>query len=390
MPALAFRPGVPSSFVLLNLALLLVHVAQGIFVSLLAVLLNSIDPGLPVTTIAGLAVGSTYFFSVVMAPVSGWRFSLPGAAFLTCSGACLVAFSHVWLGIGCIAGGIGYCRPAVQAQIARHCPPQLDLRRAFAIYGVVVNLAYVAGPFCADVLRIHIGWRSVFLLVAGVSAVAGVLGLWANLRSIADKMEVLGDEELHSVAPLFLITLLGCIAVVYCLQAQLVGCLAILVESPDTRPIRALGQLTLTAGTLASLHGLLAIAGGIAYSAFARRRDLHSGWLSVWGLVLYSIGFATLALVSYPASQSWVVVAFVFFSGAESLMSPSLLALGSRLAGARRALFWLAAFAGYLSGGMLGELWSRLRHLYYLGGLALLCLLIGGLLLVRSDDKGWR
>lgn len=375
----------PPGFALLLLSSFVAHTAfSGVF-AMLAVFLADSGTEASALSLSSLAAGLSYLVSVALASRADWRGMFPSALALGAVGCWLTASDQRLAGISLVILGAGAMRPSVlvclEAQRGR-----IEAEQAMAFYSVVLNGGFVAGPLLADWLRLQHGWSVAFLALAAIAGVGLGAGLWAvserppQPHAVAIENAPTGDHP-----PWLLVSVLLSVACFYAYSQQAVGSIALLVDREST-PLR-LGQLelTLTAGRIAALHGLLVALGALPLARFAL------GPLGVvLGQALYCVALLIFSRASSPVPGHEILLAFCALSLAESVSGPSLLALGMRFRRSRRGFFWLAAVAGMLGSGLYSLQWTRWSHREYFLYAALLPVVVGLLVLWRSARGGWR
>jgi POT family proton-dependent oligopeptide transporter len=122
------------------------------------------------------------------------------------------------------------------------------------------------------------------------------------------------------------------------------------------------------------------------------------------GALIVALAYALLAIVSWQAGSDradwlWLVAFFVLFTTGELFILPTGLGLFARLAPPRLgattvAAWYLAIFAGSLSAGLVGMLWSRMEPGAYFALLSAIAVAAALLLYfldpaVRRVDRSW-
>jgi dipeptide/tripeptide permease len=380
MVAMARSP-VRRHFILSIVASGFAYAVNATYTSLLAVYLHDTEAKAPALSLSALIIGTSFLMSVFLASIADRRPSFPVALALLSLGAASLTYSAK-VGFLLIILGTGLLRPAIMSRIAKARPEGMSREQAFRFLVGTINLAYIAGPLLADELRFRAGWYWVHISMA---AIAGLAALFGVARIGRERPEASPQRDIKRINRLLLVILVA-VTLFYGIAAQCTGALSLLVEQ-DTTPL-SIGPWTyvLHAGGLAAVHGLLVLAGSFICRL---RSTISSATLSVLGLVVYSAAFALLGGIGYPASQWWLIAAFILLSAGETIVSPSLLAFGSRIAGGRRGLYWLASGAGYGIGGAVGVLWERWSHASYFGTIAGACLVVASLVLWRARDPEW-
>jgi MFS family permease len=374
----------PPGLTLLFLSSFIAHVAfSGVF-AMLAVFLADSETEASALSLSGLAAGLSYLVSVALASRADSRAMFPSALALCAFGCWLTASDQRLVGIALVILGLGAMRPAVLARIEAQ-RGGLAAERAMAWYTIVLNAGFVAGPLLADHLRLHYGWSVAFLALAVIAGVGLAAGLLAVSGMPQPRTQTPNDVAVGDHPPWLLVAVLLSVAGFYAYSQQAVSSIALLVDR-ESAPMR-LGhfELTLTAGRIASIHGLLVALGALPLARFTL------GPLGVvLGQALYCGALLIFSRASSPMPGGDVLLAFFVLSLAESISGPSLLALGARFRRSRRGLFWLAGVAGMLGSGLYSSQWTRLNHREYFLYAATFPVVIGLLVLWRSTRGGWR
>jgi hypothetical protein len=364
------RPGLVSTLT----ASFLERLASSITTTLLAVYLTEAGWATSVATMtAGAVLGASYLVSVLAAPHAGARWALSISMMLLASSFASLLGGATLIAVGLLPIASGLYRPAIMLQLDSR-RGSLGTEQVMARYLFLLNLAYLLGPVTADTLRLRVGWAGVFVLCL----VACVASLALSLAT-AQLVETPPTRSSAGPSPR-LAVVLAAVIVCYGLHQQTIGPLALICEVESTPMMLLRHAQRLHAGGLAGLHGALVL-GGMGLRMVWRwpaRWPLFTGM----GLVISALAFAVLAFATYPLPQNCLVLALMLLSIGETLTGPGLLALGAKLAGFRRSLYWLAAALGYLGGGALSVLWGCLSHRTYL-------LTIGGVCLVSATLLTW-
>lgn len=374
----------PPGFALLLFSSFVAHTTfSGVF-AMLAVFLADSETEASALSLSSLAAGLSYLVSIALASRADWRGMFPSALALGAFGCWLVASNQRFVGIALVILGMGAMRPAVLARLAAQ-RGGIESERVMARYTVVLNSGFVAGPLLADWLRLRHGWSVAFLALAAIAGVGLGAGLWAVNEKPQPRVSALAETPTGDHPPWLLVAVLLSVACFYAYSQQAVSSIALLVDREST-PLR-FGQLelTLTAGRIAALHGLLVALGALPLARFTL------GPLGiVLGQALYCLALLIFSRAGSPVPGREVLLAFGVLSLAESVSGPSLLALGARFRKSRRGLFWLSAVAGMLGSGLYSLQWTRWSHREYFLYAAILPVVVGLLVLWRSTRGGWR
>lgn len=338
-----------------------------------SVYLSQHYPNLPASTIAGAVVAGSYLASVMLAPSASLRGLRYG---LVCSAvglACLTRSDP--LAVALVAIGSGWARPSYQRLVADLRPDSMTASRAFAIYSVVVNLAYVVGGVGADWLRLSHGWRGLF----GSAACATALASLATLSIPAPQTTAPHPSDQPIPLGFSAWALLAAVATYFLASAQFQTVIPLIAERETFG-----GWLALKAGSLGAVHGFAVLCLTLVQSA--RTGSEGSPFAVASGIVMIGMCFVGLATLHYPTHTIGVLISVAIMSVGETWVSNHMQALGSRLAGLGRSAYWLAAAVGYLMSALWSIRWTTLSHGSFFLAVGAICFLVS-LLVLRAFSR---
>lgn len=377
MPTRARSAG---QFQLLLSVSLLTAIAQGAWLTTMAVFLAERYPASIVPAMASGATGLSYLLSVLLASWGGLRYLRVGVVLLALG--LLLVSRVVWLGALLTILGSGWLRPVFITMVRDARPQEISAGRAFSIFTVLINVGWVIGSLAADAVRFSLGWSWLYVSMALLPMVA--LGLSGRIQQPAAAAD---EQRATKSAPLAaaLFGLLPAVVCFYLVSAQAQSVLPLLAEA-ETIPLHiGAHSVAMTAGLLAATHGGAVLL--IALCLSVRQVSIGAVSLLVGGLLLLCTSLVLLAVAKYPVASSWVYLAVLVLSVGESFAAPSMMALGSKLVGLGRNAYWLAATAGYAGSALLGTAWPRWTHAGYFGLLAAFCVIVA-VLVVASTQEG--
>ncbi len=312
-------------------------------------------------------------------------------------GASVMAAGHFMMGfetllyvaLATIALGNGLFLPTLPSQI-NDLYAEGDPRRGWAynVYYLGINIGGFLAPLLCGTLGELYGWHVGFAL-AGLGMLAGLLiYLWGQRylpteprRAGNDPEPVRGGMALPTAMVLAAVAL--SVTVFRGAYEQAGNTVALWA---DAGVDRALGAWTVPMTWFQSLNPLLVMAmTPMLLAGWKRRADsgrdtsparrMATGALIVAGA--YLMLCAVEALSGGKAHWLWLVAFFGVYTFGELFILPTGLGLFARLAppgfGATTVAAWyLTIFAGSLSAGVVGTLWSRMTHTAYFALLAAL------------------
>ena len=347
--------------------------------------------------IYGTYTACAYFTPIVGGVIAdrllGKRRAIIIGASVMAAGHFMMAFEPLlYVALATIALGNGLFLPTLPSQI-NDLYAEGDPRRGWAynVYYLGINIGGFLAPLLCGTLGELFGWHVGFGL-AGLGMLAGLLiYLWGQRylpaeqgRAVAAPAVARGRMGLPTVMVLAGVAL--SVTVFRGAYEQAGNTVALWA---DTGVDRALGAWTVPMTWFQSLNPLLVMAmTPMLLAGWKRRADagqdtsparrMATGALIVAGA--YLLLSAVDAVSGGKAHWLWLVLFFGVYTFGELFILPTGLGLFARLAppgfGATTVAAWyLTIFAGSLSAGLVGTLWSRLPHPTYfalLAGLAVI------------------
>jgi len=318
-------------------------------------------------------------------------------------GASIMAAGHFMMGfenllfvaLATIALGNGLFLPTLPSQI-NDLYAEGDPRRGWAynVYYLGINIGGFLAPLLCGTLGEVFGWHVGFA-VAGLGMLAGLLiYLWGQRYLPAEQRKADGaPTAVTSVArgrmglPTVLVLAAVALSVTVFRGAYEQAGNTVALWA-DTGVDRALGSWTVPMTWFQSLNPLLVMAMtpvllvGWKKNADAGRDTSPALRMATGALIVagaYLMLCAVSALAGGKAHWLWLVAFFGVYTFGELFILPTGLGLFARLAppgfGATTVAAWyLTIFAGSLSAGLVGTLWSRMPHTAYFALLAALAI----------------
>jgi len=318
-------------------------------------------------------------------------------------GASIMAAGHFMMGfenllfvaLATIALGNGLFLPTLPSQI-NDLYAEGDPRRGWAynVYYLGINIGGFLAPLLCGTLGEVFGWYVGFA-VAGLGMLAGLLiYLWGQRYLPAEQRKADGaPTAVTSVArgrmglPTVLVLAAVALSVTVFRGAYEQAGNTVALWA-DTGVDRALGSWTVPMTWFQSLNPLLVMAmtpvllAGWKKNADAGRDTSPALRMATGALIVagaYLMLCAVSALAGGKAHWLWLVAFFGVYTFGELFILPTGLGLFARLAppgfGATTVAAWyLTIFAGSLSAGLVGTLWSRMPHTAYFALLAALAI----------------
>lgn len=352
--------------------------------------------------IYGTYTACAYFTPIVGGVIAdrllGKRRAIIIGASVMAAGHFMMAFEPLlYVALATIALGNGLFLPTLPSQI-NDLYAEGDPRRGWAynVYYLGINIGGFLAPLLCGTLGELFGWHVGFGL-AGLGMLAGLLiYLWGQRylpaeqgRAVAAPAVARGRMGLPTVMVLAGVAL--SVTVFRGAYEQAGNTVALWA---DTGVDRALGAWTVPMTWFQSLNPLLVMAmTPMLLAGWKRRADagqdtsparrMATGALIVAGA--YLLLSAVDAVSGGKAHWLWLVLFFGVYTFGELFILPTGLGLFARLAppgfGATTVAAWyLTIFAGSLSAGLVGTLWSRLPHPTYFALLAGLAVIAAALL----------
>jgi len=145
--------------------------------------------------------------------------------------------------------GAGAILTAAYVVVGRAVAPSLRTK-VFALFAVAWVMPAILGPLVAGLLLDTLGWRSVFLVVAGASAVA-MVALMRGIRDVRD-----GDDPVTWGRAPVLVVIVGVAALVLHLAGQASGITRVTIAVVATALVVVTTPRLLPAGTFRARPGL--------------------------------------------------------------------------------------------------------------------------------------
>ncbi|SDL23598.1 peptide MFS transporter [Siphonobacter aquaeclarae] len=394
---------------------------RAILVLYLTAPMTGLNPGLGWSNAEALTFYGWYGFSVYMASLPGgyladkWlgqkKTVMIGAILLTV-GHGILAIQAMWafyLGIFFIVSGVGLLKPNISTMVGGLYGLH-DTRRdkGFTIFYIGINIGAAIAPLLVGWVAYRYGWHYGFGL-AGVGMALGFLGYLQGQKYLQSVGNFLGTsedasdrEKLHKpLTPVekdrVLVLVLSFLIVIIFWGAyeQAGGLMNLYAEQKTDRHL--LG-MEIPASWFQSLPGIFVISLGTIVAAWWSRRAKKGKESS--SLAKLAIGtmitgsgffFMTAASLQYAAdgkaAMYWLVLAYLFHVIGELSSSPVSLSFITKLAPAKYAsmmmgLYWAATGMGEKLAGTLGA-WSQTwGEFETFTGIAVFCVLFGGLILL--------
>jgi POT family proton-dependent oligopeptide transporter len=297
-----------------------------------------------------------------------------------------------------IALGNGLFLPSLPSQINDLYAPG-DPRRAWAynVYYVGINIGGFLAPLLCGTLGELYGWHYGFG-AAGIGMLAGLVIYLAGQRYLpapAAPVTAAGDDAARPrngrATALTLLAIALCVVIFRGAYEQAGNTLALWA---DQGVDRAVGHATIPMTWFQALNPLLVILLTPALLAYWHRRaaagrDKSPARRMALGAAIVAAGYVMLAVAASRAGAEragwpWLALFFLIYTIGELHVLPSGLGLFARLApprlGATTVASWyLTIFAGSLSAGLVGTLWSGMTPAPFfllLAGLAVVAALL--------------
>lgn len=304
-----------------------------------------------------------------------------------------------YLALGTIALGNGLFLPSLPSQIDDlYEPGDPRVGWAYNVYYVGVNIGGFLAPLLCGTLGEVYGWHWGFG-AAGIGMVLGLaVYLWGQ-RYLPP--QVRHPKVEHPEAPrgrfsrstiLLLLAIALAVTIFRGAYEQVGNTVALWADSGVDRRV---GDTAIPMTWFQSLNPLLVMLMTPALLAWWRRRS-DAGLIErparkmAIGAAIVALAYLVLAAASAMGGVThwlWLAVFFAIFTLGELYILPTGLGLFARLApagfGATTVAAWyLSIFAGSLSAGLVGTLWSRMGHTVYFLMLTAIALVAAALLLL--------
>nr|WP_295113032.1 peptide MFS transporter [uncultured Caulobacter sp.] len=341
--------------------------------------------------IYGTYTACAYFTPIVGGVIAdrllGKRRAIIIGASVMAAGHFMMGFENLlYVALATIALGNGLFLPTLPSQI-NDLYAEGDPRRGWAynVYYLGINIGGFLAPLLCGTLGEVFGWHVGFA-VAGLGMLAGLLiYLWGQrylpAEQRATKAEPIARGRMGLPTVLVLAGVALSVTVFRGAYEQAGNTVALWADAGVNR---ALGSWTVPMTWFQSLNPLLVMAmTPILLAGWKARADqgkgaspaqrMATGALIVAGA--YLLLCAVDALSGGKTHWLWLLVFFGIYTFGELFILPTGLGLFARLAppgfGATTVAAWyLTIFAGSLSAGLVGTLWSRMSHATYFALLA--------------------
>ncbi len=342
----------------------------------------------------------------------GQKKSVLYGGILLVAGHSILAVEQMWAfytGLGLIIAGVGMLKPNISTMVGglyRHG----DIRRdkGFTIFYIGINIgAFLSSLIVGYVGEVH-GWHYGFGL-AGIGMALGLIQYLAGQKHLANVGNYLGASESKEekeamnkpltkiekdrVVVLFISFLL---VIVFWGAFEQAGGLMNIYASEKTN--RMLMGWEVPASWFQSLNAMFIIFLGTSVAAYWASRKLKGKEASslfkmILGLIIMGTGFffMTAAAGQYESNGSsamyWLVLAYLFHTVGELCISPVALSYITKLAPVKYAslmmgiYFAMTGFGNKLA-GLLGEASESLGEYKIFTGIAIFCVVFGGLVMV--------
>jgi len=312
-----------------------------------------------------------------------------------------------YTGLALIILGVGLLKPNISTMVGGLYAAGDDRRdKGFTIFYIGINLGAFLASVIVGYVGEKIGWHYGFGL-AGIGMLAGQLQYmmgWKHLQGVGEA--VAGANATHPSlnAPLtkiekdrVIVLLLSFLIVIVFWGAfeQAGGLMNIYTEQTVDR---MLFGFEIPASWLQSLNPLFIMILGTGVAAYWYKRN-HAGkeatslFKMAIGTIIMGSGFLWMVGASMQsnsgqsAAMYWLVLAYLFHTIGELCASPVALSFITKLAPAKYAslmmgLYFAMTGLGSKLAGLLGEAASGLGELTIFLGIAIFCMVFGGLLLL--------
>jgi POT family proton-dependent oligopeptide transporter len=353
----------------------------------------------------GAYTACAYFTPIVGGVVAdrwlGKRRAVTIGASIMAAGHFMMAFEPLfYVALATIALGNGLFLPSLPSQINDLYAPG-DPRRGWAynVYYVGINIGGFLAPLICGTLGEVYGWHYGFG-AAGIGMFAGLTIYLLGHRHLPVEHTASAIVDDGRASPpannrqlwLVLAAVGLCVTIFRGAYEQVGNTVALWAGSGVDR---GLGSVTIPMTWFQSLNPLLVMLLTPPLLALWQRRanagrDTAPARRMAQGALLVGLAYVLLALVAWQAGEGqagwlWLALFFLIFTIGELFILPSGLGLFARLAPPRLgattvAAWYLTIFAGSLSAGLVGTLWSHMTHGSYFALLAMLAALAAVLL----------
>jgi len=342
----------------------------------------------------------------------GQKKSVLYGGILLVAGHSILAVEQMWAfytGLGLIIAGVGMLKPNISTMVGG-LYKQGDIRRdkGFTIFYIGINIGAFLSALIVGYVGETYGWHYGFGL-AGIGMAAGLIQYLAGQKHLANVGNFLGaskDEaekeamkkplskiEKDRVVVLFISFLL---VIVFWGAFEQAGGLMNIYASEKTN--RMLMGWEVPASWFQSLNAMFIIFLGTSVALYWANRKLKgkistSLFKMILGLMIMGAGFffMTAAAGQYESNGSsamyWLVLAYLFHTVGELCISPVALSYITKLAPLKYAslmmgvYFAMTGFGNKLA-GLLGEASESLGEYTIFTGIAVFCIIFGGLVML--------
>jgi POT family proton-dependent oligopeptide transporter len=345
----------------------------------------------------------------------GKRRAVMLGATIMAAGHFMMAFEPLfYAALATIALGNGLFLPSLPSQINDLYAPG-DPRRGWAynVYYLGINIGGFLAPLICGTLGELYGWHYGFG-AAGIGMFVGLLVYLLGQRHLPpERLPLSRTQDETQVRPggerriwMVLAAVGLCVTVFRGAYEQVGNTVALWADSGIDRQF---GSLTIPMTWFQALNPLLVMMLTPPLLSVWRKRadagrEAAPARRMTQGALIVALAYALLAIVSWQAGNDradwlWLVAFFVLFTTGELFILPTGLGLFARLAPPRLgattvAAWYLAIFAGSLSAGLVGMLWSRMEPGAYFALLSAIAVAAAMLLYfldpaVRRVDRSW-
>ena len=394
---------------------------RAILVLYLVAATNGDNAGLGWSNGEALALYGWYTMLVYVASIpGGWiadkflgqKKSVLYGGILLVAGHSILAVEQMWAfysGLGLIIAGVGMLKPNISTMVGG-LYKQGDIRRdkGFTIFYIGINVGAFLSALIVGYVGETYGWHYGFGL-AGIGMAAGLIQYLAGQKHLANVGNFLGASQNESekeamkkpltkiekdrVVVLFISFIL---VIVFWGAFEQAGGLMNIYASEKTN--RMLMGWEVPASWFQSLNAMFIIFLGTSVALYWANRKLK-GKLStslfkmILGLIIMGAGFffMTAAAGQYESNGSsamyWLVLAYLFHTVGELCISPVALSYITKLAPVKYAslmmgvYFAMTGFGNKLA-GILGEASESLGEYTIFTGIAVFCVIFGGLVML--------
>lgn len=379
------------------------------------------NPGLGWTDKEAIKLYGWYTMLVYVASIpGGWiadkilgqKKSVLYGAILLCFGHGILAIEEMWAfytGLGLIVAGVGMLKPNISTMVGglygKH-----DIRRdkGFTIFYIGINIGAFLSALIVGYVGENWGWHYGFGL-AGIGMFLGLVQYVLGQKHLEGVGEYLGasasaedKEELNRpltkiekdrVVVLFISFLL---VIVFWGAFEQAGGLMNIYAKDNTN--RMLMGWEVPASWFQSLNAFFIIVLGTVVANYWANRKLKGHAASslfkmIIGLIIMGTGFffMSAAASEYQASGSsamyWLVLAYLFHTVGELCLSPVALSFITKLSPAKygsimMGIYFAMTGFGNKVAGLLGESASHFGEFTIFTGIAIFCVIFGGLVLL--------